>query len=39
MAAIVGIIGTLICVYALAYMHIYHVHYPEFPIGRTEKFS
>ena len=31
MAAIVGIIGTLICVYALAYMATYHVHHPEVP--------
>lgn len=31
MAAIVGIIGTLICVYALAYMETYHAHHPEIP--------
>jgi len=29
MAAIVGIIGTLICVYALAYMETYHTQHPE----------
>lgn len=29
MAAIIGIIGSLICVYALAYMETYHAHHPE----------
>jgi ech hydrogenase subunit A len=38
MALIVGIIGSLICVYSLGYMKFFHEHHPELPDKRTTFF-
>jgi ech hydrogenase subunit A len=35
MALIIGIIGSLICVYSLGYMKFFHEHHPEMPDMRT----
>ncbi|PWR72434.1 NADH-quinone oxidoreductase subunit L [Methanospirillum stamsii] len=39
MAAIIGIIGGLICVYALGYMREYHTEHPERPDKRPQFFG
>ncbi|MDO9549623.1 MAG: proton-conducting transporter membrane subunit [Methanoregula sp.] len=38
MALIIGIIGSLICVYSLGYMKFFHEHHPEMPDKRTTFF-
>ena len=35
LALIIGIIGSLICVYSLGYMKFFHEHHPEMPDRRT----
>ncbi|MDX8550779.1 NADH-quinone oxidoreductase subunit L [Methanospirillum hungatei] len=39
MAAIIGVIGGLICVYALGYMREYHTEHPERPDTRPQFFG
>jgi len=38
LALIIGIIGSLICVYSLGYMKFFHDHHPEMPDKRTTFF-
>ncbi len=38
LALIIGIIGSLICVYSLGYMKFFHEHHPEMPDKRTTFF-
>ena len=39
MALIIGIIGSLICVYSLGYMKFFHEHHPEMPDKRPQFFG
>ena len=39
MALIIGIIGSLICVYSLGYMKFFHEHHPEMPDRRPGFFA
>ena len=39
MALIIGIIGSLICVYSLGYMKFFHEHHPEMPDKRPQFFA